>query len=55
MADETLLEIVKRELRARGYEEVEESQRGGVWTHPDWDGATDKIVPALADCFERES
>lgn len=55
MADETLLSVVKRELRARDYEEVEESPHGGVWTHPDWDGATDKIVQALVDCFERES
>jgi hypothetical protein len=51
---ETLLEIVKRALRERGYEEVEPNPTGGgVWTHPDWDGGTDGIVPAITDCFER--
>lgn len=48
---ETLLEIVKRELCARGYEEVE-SYGGDVWTHPDWDG-TDKILMAVQDAFEK--
>jgi hypothetical protein len=53
---EQLLAIVKAHLRQRGYVEVEPDEHGsGIWTHPDWDGATDKIVSAITDCFEREA
>lgn len=48
-----LLDLIKRELVQRGYEEVEPGG-GGVWTHPEWD-ATDHIFPAIQDCFEREA
>lgn len=53
MPDERLLDVVKRELKARGYEEVEPNpDGGGVWTHPSWDGATDRIVAAITDAFD---
>lgn len=48
-----LLDVIKRELVQRGYEEVEPGG-GGVWTHPEW-GTTDHIFPAIQDCFEREA
>jgi hypothetical protein len=52
MPDETLLDVVKRELKARGYEEVEPNPAGGgVWTHPSWSGASDKIIEAIRDAF----
>jgi hypothetical protein len=55
MADERLVEVVKRELKARGYEEVEPNPHGGgIWTHPDWDGATDTILVAVCDAFEEK-
>lgn len=50
----SLLDLIKRELVQRGYEEVEPGG-SGVWTHPEWDGATDHIFPAIQDCFEREA
>lgn len=50
----SLLDVIKRELVQRGYEEVEPGG-SGVWTHPEWDGATDHIFPAIQDCFEREA
>lgn len=51
-----LLDIIKQYLREAGYEEVEPSPNGGgVWTHPDWNGATDKLFAAIADCLEREA
>lgn len=53
---EKLVEVIKRELRKRGYEEVEPNpDGGGVWSHPDWDGNTDHILQAVEDCFGRES
>jgi hypothetical protein len=49
-----LLDIIKHELRNRGYEEVEPSRNeGGVWCSPD--GTTDHIMPTIIDCFEREA
>lgn len=57
---EPLLEVIKRELRERGYFETEEGRygcEGGKWKHSE-DGAYysgDKILPTLEDCFNRES
>lgn len=51
-ADETLLTVIKRELRARGYVEVEPNPAGGgLWQHRDWT-TSDKILVAIEDAFE---
>lgn len=51
---EKLIDIIKRELRARGYREVEPNPHGGgVWSHEDEEW-TDRIVAAIQDCFDRE-
>ena len=51
-----LIEVLKRELRTRGYEEVEPNPNGGgVWSHPGWHGSTDHITEAIQDCFQREA
>lgn len=50
-----LINLIKSALLERGYIEVEPNPNGGgVWSHPDWDGATDHILEAIRDCFERE-
>lgn len=49
-----LVDLIKRELRARGYAEVEPSPNGGgVWESPD--GGVDQLVPTIIDCLDRES
>lgn len=49
-----LIDLIKRELKARGYKEVEpNSEGGGRWSPPD-DDWSDGIIPAIQDCFERE-
>lgn len=49
-----LIDVVKRELKARGYREVEPSpDGGGQWSPPDSDWA-DGIMVAIQDCFEVE-
>lgn len=54
MARPLLIEVVKRELRERGYVEAEPNPAGGgVWRSPE--GATDHILPMIEDCFEREA
>lgn len=53
----TLLDVLITELTARGYTMAEPATytSGGVWTHPDWDGASDKLLPTIEDCLNRES
>jgi hypothetical protein len=47
-----LLEVIKTELRQRGYEEVEANPGGGgLWQHADWASA-DSIIDAIKDAFE---
>lgn len=46
----TLLDKIAAHLRDAGYEEVEP----GIWSTPDGDW-TDKLIPAVVDCLERES
>lgn len=57
MARQGLLNELIRLLEARGYKLVEPAdppRYGGVWTHPDWDGTSDKLFPALEDALDRE-
>lgn len=44
-------------LLAQGYEHPEPipASGGAEWTHPDWDGSTDRLYMAIADCLDRES
>jgi hypothetical protein len=52
---EKLIGVVKRELRARGYKEVEpDPDGGGQWFPPD-DDWSDNIIAAITDCFDREA
>lgn len=59
MPSEPLLEVIKRELRERGYKELDTTRygsEGGLWESPDPDeGWIDRILPTLEDCFNRES
>lgn len=56
---EPLLEVIKQELRDRGYRELEKGrygEEGGLWESPDpEEGWIDRILPTLEDCFNRES
>lgn len=53
----SLLSVLIKELTERGYTVAEPATAtsGGVWTHPDWDGASDKLLPTIEDCLDRES
>lgn len=45
---------LKNELRANGYVEVDPpAPNGGMWTHPDWETATDALG-AMIDLMWRE-
>lgn len=49
-----LIEVLSEELTARGYRRIGPAV-DGQWSHPDWDGASDRILVALADALTREA
>lgn len=53
-----LYSIIAAELQQRGYQQLEPGSAasgGGVWTHPDWNDATDGFLVAVKDCLTREA
>lgn len=53
--EETLADVIKRELLARGFVEVEPNPLGGgLWNHPDWDDGVDNIAQAVIHAFNEE-